>query len=69
MKVSVYEQMIRAGATRRDVLKGGASAAAFAAADSESTRAVKFVVTCPPAPKLESACPSVRNRATPKSEV
>ena len=31
MKVSIYEQLVRAGATRRDVLKGGASMAALAA--------------------------------------
>ena len=32
MKVSLYEQLVRAGATRRDVLKGAASMAALAAA-------------------------------------
>jgi multiple sugar transport system substrate-binding protein len=31
MKVSLYEQLVRAGATRRNVLKGGASAAVLAA--------------------------------------
>ncbi len=31
MKVDIYESLVRAGATRRDVLKGGASAAALAA--------------------------------------
>jgi len=31
MKVSLYEQLVRAGATRRDVLKGSASAAVLAA--------------------------------------
>lgn len=30
MKVHIYEQLVRGGATRRDVLKGGASAAALA---------------------------------------
>ncbi|TIU23122.1 MAG: twin-arginine translocation signal domain-containing protein, partial [Mesorhizobium sp.] len=32
MKVSLYNQFMRAGATRRDVLKGAASMAAIAAA-------------------------------------
>ena len=32
MKVGLYEQLVRAGATRRDVLKGAASMAALAAA-------------------------------------
>ena len=32
MKVSLYEQLVRAGATRRDMLKGAASMAALAAA-------------------------------------
>ena len=32
MKVNIYEQLVRAGATRRDVLKGAASMAALAAA-------------------------------------
>ncbi|MDW6021498.1 sugar ABC transporter substrate-binding protein [Mesorhizobium sp. BAC0120] len=31
MKVHIYEQLVRAGATRRDVLKGGVSAAVLAA--------------------------------------
>ena len=34
MKVGIYEQLVRAGATRRDVLKGAASMAALAAASS-----------------------------------
>ena len=34
MKVSLYEQLMKAGASRRDVLKGAASAAALAAASS-----------------------------------
>jgi len=34
MKVGIYEQLIRAGASRRDVLKGAASIAAIAAASS-----------------------------------
>ena len=34
MKVSLYEQLVRAGATRRDVLKGAASVAAIAAAST-----------------------------------
>jgi multiple sugar transport system substrate-binding protein len=34
MKVGIYEQMVRAGKTRRDVLKGAASLAALAAASS-----------------------------------
>ncbi|MER8426138.1 sugar ABC transporter substrate-binding protein [Mesorhizobium sp. M0199] len=34
MKVSLYNQLVRAGATRRDVLKGAASMAALAAASS-----------------------------------
>ena len=34
MKVSLYEQLVRAGATRRDVLKGAASMAAIAAAST-----------------------------------
>ena len=34
MKVSVYEQLVRAGATRRDLLKGAASVAALAAAST-----------------------------------
>ena len=34
MKVSIYEQLVRAGATRRDVLKGAASMAALAAAST-----------------------------------
>jgi multiple sugar transport system substrate-binding protein len=34
MKVGIYEQLIRAGASRRDVLKGAASMAAIAAASS-----------------------------------
>src|SRR3954471_2331160 len=34
MKVSLYEQLVRAGATRREVLKGAASVAAIAAAST-----------------------------------
>lgn len=34
MKVSTYEQLVRAGATRRDLLKGAASVAALAAAST-----------------------------------
>ena len=34
MKVGIYEQLVRAGATRRDVLKGAASVAALAAAST-----------------------------------
>ncbi|MET2827228.1 sugar ABC transporter substrate-binding protein [Mesorhizobium shangrilense] len=34
MKVGIYEQLIRAGASRRDILKGAASMAAIAAASS-----------------------------------
>ena len=34
MKVGIYEQLVRAGATRRDVLKGAASMAALAAAST-----------------------------------
>ena len=34
MKVSLYEQLVRAGATRRDLLKGAASVAALAAAST-----------------------------------
>jgi multiple sugar transport system substrate-binding protein len=34
MKVGIYEQLVRAGKTRRDVLKGAASAAALAAAST-----------------------------------
>ena len=34
MKVGIYEQLVRAGATRRDVLKGAASMAALAAASA-----------------------------------
>ena len=34
MKVSIYEQLVRAGATRRDLLKGAASVAALAAAST-----------------------------------
>jgi len=40
MKVGLFEQMMRAGATRRDVLKGAASVAALAAA---STSVGRFV--------------------------
>ena len=32
MRVGLYEQLVRAGATRRDVLKGAASVAALATA-------------------------------------
>ena len=38
MKVGLYNQLVRAGATRRDVLKGAASVAAVAAASSTGTR-------------------------------
>ena len=34
MKLEVYEQLVRAGATRRDILKGGAGAVAPAALSS-----------------------------------
>ncbi len=34
MKVSIYEKLIRVGATRRDLLKGAASVAALAAAST-----------------------------------
>ena len=34
MKVGIYEQLVRAGATRRDVLRGAASVAAIAAAST-----------------------------------
>ena len=34
MKVGLYEQLVRAGATRRDLLKGAASMAALAAAST-----------------------------------
>src|SRR6185436_15990439 len=36
MKVSIYEQLVRAGATRRDWLKGAASAATLAAASAST---------------------------------
>jgi len=40
MKVSLFEQFVRAGATRRDVLKGGASAAALAAVSASGLGAL-----------------------------
>ncbi len=40
MKVSLYNQLVRAGATRRDVLKGAASMAALAAASGVGLRAM-----------------------------